>query len=297
MSKQEGGFIQFPLCILAAPLPFKEIMNWALAHATTVLMESYPEYGDIDFECFGDIEEMTLEDLHSRAMKAIGYSGGGYRCTQSTVGQIREFIASMDRHYGNSNEAPFVRIPTGYFFDMYNGAWRENEARIYIAIASAIGRKPYTRLGWNMIARRAAGYVKSPTAKVTLHAPKTMQGCGSGRLRVTESFLDTMGAQRDHSMFTEVPMRAYDWADGQPPMLTRDKIEYRLRALLAPSRGLLACYTYNGGVRYWGFPNKCDREQIARYVIQKRLRSHQEKTETDAALTRRITEELSHKGS
>jgi hypothetical protein len=69
--------------------------------------------------------------------------------------------------------------------------------------------------------------------------------------------------------------------------MTRKKVDYQLKKLC--ERDLFACFTYNKGVRFWSFPKKCSREQIARSVLKWRLA--RQKRESDAELTARIMAE------
>jgi hypothetical protein len=153
--------------------------------------------------------------------------------------RINEAKGKFRLLYGDSNT--FVRIPTSYALEIHKGQWKETEARVYFALASIIGvQKPYARAGWNIIALRAAGHVRTPKKPI--------------------------------------------------PLLTRTQIDYQLKRLV--ERDLFACFTLNHGVRYWSFPNKCSREQVARYVMQKHLARKGALRESDGALAERIKAEL-----
>ena len=69
--------------------------------------------------------------------------------------------------------------------------------------------------------------------------------------------------------------------------MTRKQVDYQLKKLC--ERDLFACYCFNRGARYWSFPKKCSREQIARFVLSGRIA--RQKRESDAELTARIMAE------
>jgi len=113
--------------------------------------------------------------------------------------------------------------------------------------------------------------------------------------RVYCALASMIGVQKPYARagWGVIAMRAAGFVKAPPPtrpLLTRPQVEYQLRRL--QERNLFACYTLKRGVRYWSFPEKCSREQMARYVLQKHLARNRQLAETDAELTARITAEL-----
>lgn len=235
--EKQGGFVQFPLCLLAREWPLSNIATLALPYSAQLLVDAW--------KAKGLYEDESEPLMFVQAAKTVGFN---YEDETADDWQARiengygEVVREVGRHekiFGPSKT--FVRVPITYAFEIRSGQWKEAEARVYCALASIIGvQKPYARAGWGVIAMRAAGFVKAPPSS--------------------------------------------------RPLLTRPQVEYQLRRF--QERNLFACYTLKRGVRYWSFPEKCSREQIARYVLQKHLARQRQLGESDADLTARITEEL-----
>ena len=232
--EKHGGFIQFPLQLLATDWKPSEIMGFALIWSAYLLVKKWSEK-DPRFE------DETAEDLYKRAAGTVGfnYNGREYAPTcRSKVRQVEEKLKQLLR-----NEEPskiFVRLPTEYAFEIKDGQWKEPEARVYLALACIIGvQRPYARAGWPLIAQRAAGIARA--------------------------------GQKSNVK-----------------LMTRKQVDFQLMKLC--ERDLFACFTYNRGVRFWSFPKKCSREQIARYVVSAVAR-RKRPAESDAELTARIMAE------
>ena len=235
--EKHGGFVQFPLQLLATDWTLGKIMGCGMSWSAHLLVNKWSE-NDPRFE------DETAEDLYKRAAGTVGfhYDGREYAPTcRSKVRQVEEKLKQLLR-----NEEPsklFVRLPTKYAFEIKDGQWKEPEARVYLALACLIGvQKPYARAGWPLIARRAAGIARAGQRSV-----------------VNE--------------------------------MTRKKVEYQLTKLC--ERDLFTCFTYNRGVRFWSFPKKCSREQIARSVLSGTIarKKRAAEAESDAELTARIMAE------
>ncbi len=160
--EKHGGFIQFPLQLLATDWKPSEIMGFALSWSAYLLVMKWSEK-DPRFE------DETAEDLYKRAAGTVGfnYNGREYAPTcRSKVRQVEEKLKQLLR-----NEEPskiFVRLPTEYAFEIKQGQWKEPEARVYLALACIIGvQKPYALAGWPLIARRAAGIAYAGQNSVT----------------------------------------------------------------------------------------------------------------------------------
>jgi hypothetical protein len=236
MDEQEkpGGFIQFPLQLLATDWTLKKVMEHALSWSVHLLVKKWEkEENSLPIE-------QTAEDLYKRAAKTVGFNYGGGKfepSCRSAVQLVQNKLAEL-----LPNQEPskiFVRLPLLYAFEIKDGQWKESEARVYLALACIIGvQRSYARAGWPLIAQRAAGIAKK--------------------------------GQRSNV-----------------ELMTRKKVDYQLKKLC--ERDLFACFTYNKGVRFWSFPKKCSREQIARSVLKWRLA--RQKRESDAELTARIMAE------
>lgn len=238
MDEQEkhGGFIQFPLQLLATDWKPSEIMDRAMSWSAHLLVKKWSEK-DPRFE------DETAEDLYKRAAGTVGfnYNGREYAPScRSDVRQVEEKLKKLFDGWRVELSKIFVRLPLVYAFEIRDGQWKEPEARVYLALACIIGvQKSYARAGWPLIAQRAAGIAKA--------------------------------GQKSNVK-----------------LMTRKQVEYQLKKLC--ERDLFACFTYNRGVRFWSFPKKCSREQIARYVLSAVAR-RKRPAESDAELTARIMAE------
>lgn len=234
--QKHGGFIQFPLQLLATDWTPSYIMDRAMSWSAHLLVKKWEEE-----ENPLPIEQ-TAEDLYKRAAGKVGFNYAGRKfepSCRSDVQAVQNKLAELLRNQEPSKI--FVRLPTDYAFEIKDGQWKEPEARVYLALACIIGvQKSYARAGWPLIAQRAAGIAKAGQKSAT-------------------------------------------------KLMTRPQVEYQLKKL--SDRDFFACFCYNKGVRFWSFPKKCSREQIARSVLN-RVRARQTPTaETNAALTARIMAE------
>lgn len=156
---KQGGFVQLPLCLLASNWALTTVMVRALEYSAARLATAWEEKA----EFAGESEEMR----YARAARTVGF-----KFDDRTADDLRHKIETgfdsvnreVDRHeraYGAAKT--FVRMPTPYAIEICRGQWKDAEARVYCALASIIGvQKPYARAGWNVIAMRAAGFVKAP---------------------------------------------------------------------------------------------------------------------------------------
>jgi hypothetical protein len=232
--EKHGGFIQFPLQLLATDWTLEKVMAHALGWSAHLLVKKWEkEENSLPIE-------QTAEDLYKRAAKTVGFNYHGRKFApecRSDVKLVQNKLAQLLQNQEPSKV--FVRLPTEYAFEIKDGQWKEREARVYLALACIIGvQKPYALAGWPLIARRAAGIARA----VQRSAQKLM---------------------------------------------TRKQVDYQLKKLC--ERDLFACYCLNRGARYWSFPKKCSREQIARFVLSGRIA--RQKRESDAELTARIMAE------
>ena len=151
--EKHGGFIQFPLQLLATNWTLGKIMGCALGWSTHLLVKSWEGKEPIPYR------EQTAEDLYRRAANTIGFNFGGDEFAASSLSRVREVEKKLKQLLLNRELSKiFVRLPTEYAFEIKQGQWKEPEARVYLALACIIGvQKPYALAGWPLIARRAAG--------------------------------------------------------------------------------------------------------------------------------------------
>ena len=234
--EKHGGFIQFPLQLLATGWTLGKIMGCGMSWSAHLLVKKWEEE-----ENPLPIEQ-TAEDRYKRAAKTIGFNCSGAETAPPCLSEVKEVEEKLARLLANQEPSKiFVRLPTDYAFEIKAGQWKEPEARVYLALACIIGvQKPYALAGWPLIARRAAGIAYAGQKSVT-------------------------------------------------KLMTRKQVDYQLKRLC--DRDLFACYCFNRGARYWSFPNKCSREQIARSVLWRKKARQKRSAESDAALTARIMAE------
>ena len=240
MDEQEkhGGFIQFPLQLLATDWTLEKVIGSACWWSAHLLVKSWEGEEPIPYQ------EQSEEDIYKRAVGTIGFrfANDKLNVAKYVCEKVREVESALNRlHPTHEPSKIFVRIPLSYAFEIKKGQWKEPEARVYLALACIIGvQKPYARAGWPLISRRAAGIARA----------------------------------------------------GQPSaqeLMTRKQVDYQLKKLC--ERDLFACYCFNRGARYWSFPKKCSREQIARFVLNNHIARQKPAAESDAELTARIMAE------
>ena len=232
--EKHGGFIQFPLQLLATDWKPSFIMDRAMSWSAHLLVKKWSEKEPL-------FEDETAENLYKRAAGTVGFNYRGRKFEPSCRSDVQEVQNKLTKLLRNEEPSKiFVRLPLDYAFEIKDGQWKEPEARVYLALACIIGvQRFYAPAGWPLIARRAAGIARAGQRSV-----------------VNE--------------------------------MTRKKVEYQLTKLC--ERDLFTCFTYNRGVRFWSFPKKCSREQIARYVVSAVAR-RKRPAESDAELTARIMAE------
>ena len=232
--EKHGGFIQFPLQLLATDWKPSFIMDRAMSWSAHLLVKKWSEKEPL-------FEDETAENLYKRAAGTVGFNYRGRKFEPSCRSDVQEVQNKLTKLLRNEEPSKiFVRLPLDYAFEIRDGQWKEAEARVYLALACIIGvQKPYARAGWPLIAQRAAGIARA--------------------------------GQKSNVK-----------------LMTRKQVDFQLIKLC--ERDLFACFTYNRGVRFWSFPKKCSREQIARYVVSAVAR-RKRPAESDAELTARIMAE------
>jgi hypothetical protein len=158
---KEGGFFQFPLCLMAQGIAWERILDSAFGFGVCYFMDAANKkwrYG------FG--ERKTFK----KAQAAIGFKGGSAQHLSDTDKTAKAFIIG----WGDEGEKKcFVRIRTDLFFSARDrGELSEREFRILCALLSAIGVKDYVKVGWLSIQARAAGRFRIPAAGNAVAYPR-----------------------------------------------------------------------------------------------------------------------------
>jgi len=182
--KKHGGFIQFPLQLLATDWTLEAIIDHAFGWSAHLLVKSWEGKEPIPYQ------EQTAEDLYKRAAKTIEFNFGGNKFTASSLSRVREVEKKLKQLLSNREPSKiFVRLPTEYAFEIKQGQWKEPEARVYLALACIIGvQKPYALAGWPLIARRAAGIAYAGQDSVTKLMTRKQVDYQLKRLRDRELF-------------------------------------------------------------------------------------------------------------
>lgn len=144
---EQGGFFQFPLCMLASKEPL------------LVLLERIFRYGVVDFLKKTEPEFLQKsaeenERCFNRARNLIGFKNG-------TVSDFVTVHREAERGILSFPEKTFsVRFKTNYLFEIRNESMlTEREFRVLAGIYSVIGSKEFAKIGWPMIQARASGHL------------------------------------------------------------------------------------------------------------------------------------------
>ena len=151
--EKHGGFIQFPLQLLATDWTLEQVIGHALSWSAHLLVKKWEE------EENGLPIEQTPEDRYKRAAKTIGFNFRGAEFAPSCRANVQNVERKLTQLLQDREPSKvFVRLPNRYAFEIKEGQWKEPEARVYLALACIIGvQQLYARAGWPLIARRAAG--------------------------------------------------------------------------------------------------------------------------------------------
>ncbi len=165
----QGGFYQFPLCLLAQNLPFTELLNlsfqygvcWYL-HTKQPLWRSMPS--------------SKLKATFDEARAIIKFTGATPQHFIATHTTAQRFIDQWQIVL--QRKTAFVRFRT---FDLHfqvrdHEILSERDWRVLAAIFSALGDKPMVKLGWERIQCRAAGWLTPPPPGATPCGPLFPRG-------------------------------------------------------------------------------------------------------------------------
>lgn len=147
---QKGGFVQFPLCLLATRDPLEEWMMRAFRYAV------------VHFINQTKTDEETFVESLERARKMIQFKGGLAGEFQDCYFECIRNIAEWTNAHGKTFP---TRIPTDWIIDTRNTEMlSEIQLRLLLGINSLIGMKKYVKAGYPMLQARAAGWLRPLTA-------------------------------------------------------------------------------------------------------------------------------------
>jgi hypothetical protein len=155
MNSTTGGFYQFPLCLLAQDLVFKDLLISSFQHGVCWYLDTkHPEWRSTS--------RSKLNVAFDEARATIRFTGATPEHFIATYTKSQRFINHW-QHVLHQKTA-FVRFRTSdlYFETRDKGILSERDWRILAAIFSALGDKPMVRIGWERIQCRAAGWLTPP---------------------------------------------------------------------------------------------------------------------------------------
>jgi len=149
-----GGFFQFPLCLLAWKLPFADIMGRAIHYGVVSFLDKTDDGQN------WRRNQTTREDALKKAQKVIGFTGGDIDRMIEQASEARFFTNQWS---GFGRKTCDVRVRKDLVFGARDDKEpTEREFRILAGIFSAIGAKPYVKIGWLSVQCRAAGWLSTP---------------------------------------------------------------------------------------------------------------------------------------
>jgi hypothetical protein len=167
---KQGGFYQFPLCLLAQPIPFRELLEqsfgWGVVH-----------YLDTKFgESWRQQSAKSQEEVISKARAAMKFDDGKASNFVSRFAVAQRFIDGWKRNHGQ--KTAFVRFRTAdlYFDVRDHEIISERDWRVLAGVYSALGDKRMVTIGWERIQFRAAGWLTRPKLGATACGPLYPRG-------------------------------------------------------------------------------------------------------------------------
>ena len=153
---KHGGFYQFPLCLLAQPIPFGELLEqcfgWGVVH-----------YLDTKFgESWRQQSAKRQEEAIRQARAAMKFDDGKASTFVSRFAVAQRFFDAWRRSHGQ--KMAFVRFRTAdlYFHVRDQEIISERDWRVLAGVYSVVGDKPMAAIGWQRIQGRAAGWLTCP---------------------------------------------------------------------------------------------------------------------------------------
>ena len=150
-----GGFLQFPLCLLAQSGDFWATLVRTSAYAVVSFLNKTE--GSNSWQSTPD----SREDALSKARKVIVFKLGDIDEMIKGHNAANKFLSEWKSKGRKTCE---VRLRTDIMISFFAGHITEREFRILCGLFSGIGAKPYAKLGWLSIQCRAAGWLSTPAA-------------------------------------------------------------------------------------------------------------------------------------
>lgn len=167
---KQGGFYQFPLCLLAQTIPFQELLQqcfgWGVVH-----------YLDKKFgESWRNQSAKKQEEAISQARVAMNFARGSASDYVGRFTVAQRFSDEWQRSHGQ--KTAFVRFRTAdlYFHVRDQEIFSERDWRVLAGVYSALGDKRTVTIGWERIQFRAAGWLTRPKLGATACGPLYPRG-------------------------------------------------------------------------------------------------------------------------
>ncbi len=156
---KEGGFFQFPLCLLAQQLSFRDLLDRAFGYGVCHYLDA-KETDEDDPPCWDTpwrSHTSSRNKALDQARSMIGFTGGDI---ERHI-RLHAVVANVETLWERQNRKTcWVRIRKDIYFDTRDEAsLSERDWRVLCALYSAIGDKPFVEIGWQRIAWRAAGWL------------------------------------------------------------------------------------------------------------------------------------------
>ena len=155
-NNKQGGFYQFPLCLLAQPIPFQELLDqcfdWGVVHFLDRTSGATWRNGTA-----------KKRDEAMRSARAVmKFSGGSASGIISRFNTVQRFTDEWQR--AHHQKTAFVRFrASDLYFEVRNRQIiSERDWRVLAGVYSALGDKPMVTIGWQRIQCRAAGWLTRP---------------------------------------------------------------------------------------------------------------------------------------
>jgi len=155
----QGGFYQFPLCLLAQTLPFETLLNQVFRWGVCRYLDQ--KHG----ECWRAANQREAAMVEAREL--ISFTGGSFEDFSARHAEAEKFVKRWRGEW--QRRTAFVRFRSSdlHFLVRDKQILSEREWRILAAVFSALGDKPMVKLGWKSIQSRAAGWLTPPPPGAT----------------------------------------------------------------------------------------------------------------------------------
>ena len=155
-NNKQGGFYQFPLCLLAQPIPFQELLDqcfdWGVVHYLDRTLGA----------TWRNRTAKKREEAVSHARAVMNFRGDIASGIISRFTTVQRFTDEWQRVH--HQKIAFVRLRAAdlYFEVRDRQMISERDWRVLAGVYSALGDKPMVTIGWQRIQCRAAGWLTRP---------------------------------------------------------------------------------------------------------------------------------------